>query len=72
MKQLMSFLLLIGIFVSSAIAQPVPANMEQRIRQIYAAKYPDDFSMQKTLIEDQLDSYRLMQRNLSEQGIPRT
>lgn len=55
---------------SSAIAQSVPASVEQRIRHIYAQKYPDDFSMQKTLVDHQLESYRDVQRWTSESGVP--
>lgn len=51
-------------------AQRVDPAVERRIRAIYAKKYPADFSMQKTLIEDQLESYRsLMNWNKSE-GMP--
>jgi hypothetical protein len=56
--------------VPAVIAQSVPTSVEQRIRQIYAEKYPDNFSMQKTLIEDQLESYRYIERWTSESGVP--
>lgn len=55
--------------VMPAPAQPVPAEIETRVRQIYAQKYPDNYSMQKTLIEDQIESYRNMQRWKTEPGI---
>lgn len=47
-------------------------SVELKIRQIYAKKYHDNFSMQKTLIADQLDSYKFMQRWGDEPGVPNT
>src|SRR5437899_11081484 len=70
MKKFIACLALLVLAATSAIAQSVPASVEQRIRQIYAQKYPDNFSMQKTLIEDQLESYRYIQRWTSESGVP--
>ena len=61
---------LVLVTCSLALAQAIPSSVEQRIRQIYAQKYPDNFSMQKTLIEDQLECYRFIQRWTSEQGVP--
>ena len=40
----------------SSVAQTVPSSVEQRIRQIYTEKYPDNYSMQKALIQDQIHS----------------
>lgn len=45
-------------------------DFEKKIRLIYARRYPNDFSMQKTLIEDQLNSYNHMQRWKSEPQVP--
>ena len=70
MKKVIACLALLVLAATSAVAQSVPASVEQRIRQIYAQKYPDNFSMQKTLIEDQLESYRYIQRWTSEPGVP--
>ena len=50
--------------------QVAPSDFEKRIRLIYARKYPNDFSMQKALIDDQLKSYHHMQRWKSEPQIP--
>ncbi len=38
---------LIMLTITNATAQSIPAPVEQRNRQIYAEKYPDNFSMQK-------------------------
>jgi hypothetical protein len=70
MKELVSCLAFVVLAVTSAIAQSVPGSVEQKIREIYAQKYPDNFSMQKTLIQDQLESYRYVQRWTSESGVP--
>lgn len=53
----------------AAPAQSVPSSVQQRIHQIYAQKYPDDFSMQKMLIEDQLKCYRFLQQWTTERGV---
>jgi hypothetical protein len=58
--RLLTICILIGLTLTDAMAQSVPTPVEQRVRQIYADKYPDNFSMQKTLIEDQLESYRFI------------
>ena len=70
LKIFIACLALLVLPATSAIAQSVPSSVEQRIRQIYAQKYPDNFSMQRTLIEDQLESYRYIQRWTSESGVP--
>lgn len=59
------------LFFPIAFAQSIPNSVEQRVRQIYSEKYPDNFSMQKTLIQDQLASYQQMQSWTSEPGVPR-
>lgn len=70
MKKLIACLALILLVATSVFAQSVPASVEQKIRQIYAEKYSDNSSMQKTLINDQLESYRFIQRWTSEPGVP--
>ncbi len=54
----------------SDFEQSVPEDVEKRIRQIYTEKYPDNFSMQKILIDEQLASYRLIKRWTNESGVP--
>ena len=58
------------VILGTGYAQEVPKHIEDKIRQIYAEKYPDNFSMQKTLINDQLESYRFMQDWKSAKGVP--
>ncbi|PKK89745.1 MAG: hypothetical protein CVV64_13155 [Candidatus Wallbacteria bacterium HGW-Wallbacteria-1] len=53
-----------------AHAQTAIILVKQKLTQIYSEKYPDNFSMQKILIEDQLDSYRFLQNWDTESGIP--
>lgn len=48
----------------------VPPQVDRAIRQIYARKYPNDYSMQKVLVEDQLASYLFLQQHNSAQGVP--
>lgn len=60
----------LSLSVMSAYAQAVPADVLQQIKQKYAQKYPDNFSMQKTLVEDQVKNYKIMQRWTSEPGVP--
>ena len=71
MRKIFACLALITLVTSSALAQSVPADVEQRIRQIYADKYPGNFSMQKVLINDQFDSYKFIQRWNSEYNVSR-
>jgi len=52
--------------------QSVPSHVNQKIREYYARKYPDNFSMQKTLIEGQLDSYGFLQRYAYAEGVPQS
>jgi len=70
MKKLIACMALVLLVATSVFAQSVPRSVEQRIRQIYAEKYPDNFSMQKTLINSQLKAYRFIQRWTSEPGVP--
>src|SRR3989304_3314697 len=72
MKKVIACLALLVLAATSAVAQSVPASVEQRIRQIYAQKYPDNFSMQKTLVQDQCESYRFLQSYTSVPGVPNT
>lgn len=72
MKNNFICLVLVAFFTTSVSAQLAPADVEQKLRQIYADKYPDNFSMQKTLIVDQLESYSFMQQWTSEFGVPET
>ena len=59
------------IFIAgSAFAQDVPYEIEQKIKEIYASKYPDDYSMQKILIQDQLESYQLLKNLTYIAGVP--
>ena len=58
------------VFSSTAYAQNAPSHIEQKIREIYAQKYPDNYSMQKTLINNQLTCYSFMQRYTSADGVP--
>ena len=70
MKNVIACSALLVLAATSALAQSVPTAVEQRIRQIYAEKYPDNFSMQKILIADQLESYRYIKRWASESKVP--
>lgn len=48
----------------------IPSHIVETIRTIYKQKYPDDYSMQKTLIDDQLECYLFMQRYTRDPQIP--
>lgn len=61
---------LVLLVATSVFAQSVPRSVEQKMRQIYAERYPDNSSMQKTLINKQLKSYRFIQCWTSEPGVP--
>jgi hypothetical protein len=51
-----------AISLSSVVAaQGVPSDVMARIRSSIETRYPDDYSMQKVLIEDQVDSYQFLQ-----------
>ena len=67
-KQAIILLFIVFFPANSVFAQSVPYGVEQRIKQIYAEKYPNNFSMQKTLIEDQFASYRNLQGWTTEVG----
>lgn len=70
MKRFITYVCLQLILISTAFAQLIPEDIEQRIRQVYSHKYPDDYSMQKTLIKDQIESYHFLQKWTSESGVP--
>ena len=70
MKKLITITVLLLIFAANAFAQDAPDTVEKKLRQVYAQKYSNDFSMPKALIEDQLESYSFIQRWDSESGIP--
>ncbi len=70
MKKFIVSICLLFFPIITVFAQSVPPLVEQRIKQIYAEKYPDDYSMQKILIDDQLESYVFIQSWSSEPGVP--
>ncbi|MEO7818568.1 MAG: hypothetical protein ABIS18_05415, partial [Actinomycetota bacterium] len=41
-----------------------------RLKEINAQKYLDNYSMQKTLVQDQCESYRYLQSYTSVSGVP--
>lgn len=49
------------VFSGVAAAQAVPPDVVERIRSSIEARYPDNYSMQKILIEDQFESHRFLQ-----------
>lgn len=57
---------LVALLPLSALAAPMPKDIETQVREVYSKKYPDNFSMQKTLIDDQKDSYEF----LDQQEVP--
>lgn len=70
MKNFFSCLVFYALLTSIAFAQSIPPDIQQKIRQIYAEKYPGNFSMQKALINDQFASYKFIQSWKPEQGVP--
>jgi hypothetical protein len=70
MIRFLKYIFLQLIVSTTVLAQLVPPDVEQRIKQVYIQKYPDDYSMQKTLIEDQINSYQYLQSWASESKVP--
>ena len=62
MNQLIIGICLFILTVGSVVSQSVPSSVEKKIRQIYANKYPDDYSMQEALIKSQCESYLELNR----------
>jgi len=56
---------------SLAYSQSVPSDVKQKLQRIYANKYPNNPSLQETLIRDQIESYLLLQRWKSAEGVPK-
>ena len=52
--------LLVVSLAAAAFAQDVPPDVLAKIRAPIEARYPDNFSMQKTLLNDQIASYRFL------------
>ena len=52
-----------------AFAQQMPSATKERIKTTLAEKYPDNYSVQKTLLEGQIDSYKFLQ-NYSPSEMP--
>src|SRR6266550_2711697 len=53
--------LCLGLTVGQlAAAQEIPPDVMKRVRADIEARYPDNYSMQKLLIEDQVRSYRAL------------
>jgi hypothetical protein len=50
----------------------VPQDVFNKFKETYAQKYPDNYSMQKTLVHDQCESYRFLQSYTSVAGVPDT
>ena len=70
MKKILLILFSLSATLHFLAAQQIPSAVDQKIRSIYAEKYPDNFSMQKTLIESQFKSYRRLVSWKNEKGIP--
>lgn len=54
-------LLLLSTFCDISYAGNIPSNVLNKIRESIEARYPDNYSMQKILIEDQVKSYSYLQ-----------
>jgi uncharacterized protein YbgA (DUF1722 family) len=55
---------------AAAAQLKIRKDVEEKIRDIYVKKYPNDFSMQKTLIESQLEAFDYLSGWSDEKGIP--
>jgi hypothetical protein len=63
---ILTFVLGFGAF---GLSQDMPHELLNKIKEKYAKKYPDDYSMQKVLINDQIECYRFLQ-NYEPSGVP--
>ena len=50
----------------------MPQDVFNKLKETYNQKYPDNYSMQKTLVQDQCESYRFLQSYTSVPGVPNT
>ncbi len=48
----------------------VPHDIFVELKSTYARKYPYDFSMQRTLVQSQTESYLYMKKYLRAPGVP--
>ena len=48
-------------FLSVAYASGMPENILSEVRASIESRYPDNYSMQKTLIQDQVKSYEYLE-----------
>ena len=60
-KHLLLCLSCVAVLGGQAAAQDMPVDVMRRVRASVEARYPDNYSMQKLLIDDQVSSYRFLQ-----------
>ena len=56
--------------VSEMFSVDASKTIEQRIREKYQDEFRDDIPMQEKLIKDEINSFRLLQKNKSAHGVP--
>lgn len=66
LKTLLHIAASMALCSSIALAQDLPTEVESLIKEKAAERFPDDFSMQKYVIDEQVEAYGLVEEHASE------
>jgi phosphoenolpyruvate carboxylase len=69
MKKLLTVFVITLAFTSAAYARGMPPEILGKVRASIESRYPDNYSMQKILIDNQVQSYEYLQ-NYSPSSVP--
>lgn len=61
MKRSLILFAVLLVYSSAAYSSEIPADTLAKVRASIESRYPDNYSMQKALIDDQVESYNFLE-----------